>query len=260
LKRFVRRILFIKPDYLVVYDGLVPSRRAAFDWLLHLPDVSRVTTEADTAVYSGNTASLAVRFLSPAALKLRVADGHLPYTSFNPVAPAVVPVQPAILNASTSASSGVVRFLTVLAPARSSEIARERVRDLDRIDTPDWMGIERSGSVSERLLFRKGSTAQSGSFDTWTTDAAAWFVRREPDRLQLLAGLGVTSLRRGNEIWFASERAASFAATYQSGRTTLSVYSAVAQTVRLREPDGQTAQIGVEPGSHEFSFTWERPQ
>lgn len=260
LKRFVRGILFIKPDYLVVYDELVPSGQAAFDWLLHLPDVSRVTTEADTALYSGNTASLAVRFLSPPALKLRVADGHLPYTSFNPVVPAVVPAQPAILRASTSASSDVVRFLTALAPARSSEIAREQVTHLRHINTPGWMGVERTGTVSEHLLFRKGPAAEPGSFDTWATDAAAWFIRREADRLQLLAGLGLTSLRRGSEIWFACERTASFAAAYQSGRTTLSVYTDVAQTVRLREPDGQTTQVSVEPGSHEFNLTWERPK
>ena len=53
LKRFVRRIVFVKPDYVIVYDELVPSRRASFDWLLHLPDVSRVTMEGATALYSG---------------------------------------------------------------------------------------------------------------------------------------------------------------------------------------------------------------
>jgi len=109
-------------------------------------------------------------------------------------------------------------------------------------------------------LFRKGSAAQPVSFDTWTTDAAAWFVRGEPGRPQLLAALGVTNLKRGNETWFASERASSFAATYQNGHTSLDVYSTVAQTVRVREPNGRTAEVRVEPGSHQLDFTGERPQ
>jgi len=256
LKRFVRRIVFVKPDYVIVYDELVPSRPTSFDWLLHLPDASRVTTERATALYSGSTASLAVRFLSP-DVKLRMYDGHLPYTTFNPSAPAAVPAQPAILNARTFQSSEPVRFLTALAPARSSEAARARTTDLRRIETPDWLGVER---IRERLLFRKGSAAQPVSFDTWTTDAAAWFVRGEPGRPQLLAALGVTNLKRGNETWFASERASSFAATYQNGHTSLDVYSTVAQTVRVREPNGRTAEVRVEPGSHQLDFTGERPQ
>ncbi len=257
LKRFVRRVVFLKPDYVVVYDELVPRGSAAFDWLLHLPDVSQVVTEADTAIYRGDTASLAVRFLSPAPLRLRVSEGHLPYTVFNPVAPAVVPLQPAVLNASTAASSGTIRFLAVLAPARSSETARRRIESLRRLDTPDWIGVELDGPVNHRLLFRKGPAAQPGEFDSWSTDAAAWSIRRELDRPQLLAGLGVTSLKRGSETWFSSERPASFAASYENGRITLNVYSAVAQTVRLHKPDGQMAQVTVEPGSHEFEFTWE---
>ena len=63
-----------------------------------------------------------------------------------------------------------------------------------------------AGVVSERLLFRKGTATQPVSFDSWTTDAAAWFVRGEPGPPQLLAALGVTNLKRGNEIWFASEQ------------------------------------------------------
>jgi hypothetical protein len=85
-------------------------------------------------------------------------------------------------------------------------------------------------------------------------------VRGEPNQLQLLAGLGVTILKQGSETWFSSEHPASFAATYQSGRTALSVYSVIGQTVRLREPDGKTEQISIGPGSHEFHFTWGRAQ
>ena len=165
-RRFTRRIAFIKPDYLIVYDELIPKERESFDWLLHLPDSARIETTADTAVYTGRTASLAVRFLSPAALKLSVTNGHLPYSTFNPVAPAQVPARPAILNASTAASAETVRFLAALAPARTAEAARQRVSSLRRIDAPGWTGVEHNG---ERLLFRQSPAAQGRAFDSWTT-------------------------------------------------------------------------------------------
>lgn len=260
VKRFVRRIVFVKPDYVIVYDELVPNGRAAFDWVLHLPDISRVTMDRATALYSGSAASLAVRFLSPAALQFRVTDGHVPYTTFNPVAPAVVPAQPAILHASTSNSSEAVRFLTALIPARSPEAARRHAADLRRIEAPDWIGVERMGAPSGRLLFRKNPAAQPDSFDGWITDAAAWFFRGESDRPQLLAGLGVRNLKHGNKIWFASELPACFAATYQGARAAINVYSSVAQIVQLRDASGGLRQVNVAQGSHEFTFGGEIPQ
>jgi hypothetical protein len=176
---------------------------------------------------------------------------------FNPTAPAVVPAQPAILHASTSSSPEVVRFLTALTPAHAPDTAREQSATLRRIESPAWLGVERSGASTECLLFRKAATMQPASFDGWMTDAAAWFVRGE-SRPQLVAALGLTSLKRGNELWFASPHSASFSAEYRNGATALSVYSAVAQTLRLRQPDGRLEQIAVNPGNHEFSLNAER--
>jgi hypothetical protein len=114
--------------------------------------------------------------------------------------------------------------------------------------------VEHNG---ERLLFRQSPAAQVRAFDSWTTDAEAWFLRGEPEHPQLLAALGVTGLKRGNETWFSSDRPASFVAAYQNGHTILNVYSATPQTVRLRQPGGAVKQISVEAGSHKFEFTRE---
>lgn len=260
LKRFTRRIVFLKPDYVIVYDELVPTRQAAFDWLLHLPDVSRIITEADDAIYSGKAASLAVRFFSPSALNLRIGDGHLPYTTFNPVAPAVVPAEPAVLNATTAASSEPVRFLAVLAPAKFSEVAREHVRNWQSIDTPDWLGVERTGEMNDRLLFRKGPATEQGEFDSWITNAAAWFLRGAPDKPQMLAALGLTDLKHGSQTWFRSQYPASFCASYQNGQIAVRVSSATAQSVQLRKPDGRMWETRVEAGSHEFQLAGEANQ
>lgn len=260
LKRFTRRLVFLKPDYVIVYDELVPTRAAGFDWLLHLPDVSRVTTDSDDAIYTGKTASLAIRFLSPGTLSLRLSDGHLPYTTFNPVAPAAVPAEPAVLNAITAASSEPVRFLAILAPAKSSDTAREDVRKWRRIDTQDWMGVARTGETKDRLLFRKGPAAEQGAFDSWMTNAAAWFVRGGPDKPQMLAALGVTDLKRGSQTWFHSKYPSSFCAAYQNGQIALDVYSASPQTIQLRKPDGHMTDIRVQAGNHEFQLAGEANQ
>jgi hypothetical protein len=155
-------------------------------------------------------------------------------------------------------SPETVRFLAALAPARSDEAARERVMSLRSIDTPDWIGVARDGAAGEQLLFRKGADARPGGFNSWTTDAAAWFVRGTSGKTRLLAGLGATTLKHGSESWFASQRPASFAVVYENGRVALNVYSAVAQTVQWRRPDGRMAQVKVEAGSQEFEWPGER--
>jgi hypothetical protein len=254
LKRFTRRLVFLKPDYVIVYDELVPAQKASFDWLLHLPDISRVTTDRNDAIYSGQTASLAVRFLSPAALTLRVGDGHLPYTTFNPTAPQVVPAEPAILDARTSVSIEPVRFLSVLAPARNSEAAREHIHAWRGIETKGWTGLERNSPTKSLLLFRKDRAPQADEFESWATNAAAWFIRGDRNRPRFIAALGTTDVKHAGETWFSSERAASFSASYQDERVTLTVYSAVAQTIRIRKSDDEILQVAVNPGNHEYEL------
>lgn len=255
LKKFTRRLVFIKPDYVIVCDELVPAQKESFDWLLHLPDRSRVRAEENTALYNGQNASLAVRFLSPSALTLRIGEGHLPFSVFNPVAPARVPMQPAILNARTAASAEPVAFLTALAPARTSQAAREKADALRAINAPAWTGV--SGAQGT-LLFRRASAQTMNTFDSWTTDADTWLFRGEPERPELLAAMGVTNVKRANETWFSSERTASFSAAYENGRVSLNVYSAEPQRVRVRETGGGVKEFQVEAGSSKLEWREER--
>jgi hypothetical protein len=254
LKHFTRRLAFLKPDCLIVYDELLPAERESFDWLLHLPDVSRIKTEQNAATYSGEEASLAVRFLSPATLKLNVTEGHLNYATFNPVAPARVPLQPAILTASTQASADPVRILAALAPGHSVESANQITGKLRRIDAPGWTGI---GHDDEVLLFRQLGASRTSTYSSWTTDADTWLFRGTPEKPRLLSALGVTSIRRANDVWFASTLPASFVAAYENGRIALNVYSTEAQTIRVRMPGGEIKQLEIKAGSSQFELAGE---
>jgi hypothetical protein len=256
LKHFTRRLAFIKPDCLIVYDELVPAERESFGWLLHLPDVSHIKTEPNTATYKGAKASLAVRFLSPDALKLNVTEGHLPYSTFNPVAPAHVPLQPAILTATTEASAEPIRILAALAPGRSVASANQMVGRLRRIDAPGWTGV---GHDDEILMFRQFSAPRPGTYNSWTTDADAWLLRGTPENPRLLSALGATNLRRGSTVWFSSSRPASFVAAYKNGRIDLSVYSDEAQSIRMRALGGEMTTLEINAGSSKFELPGERP-
>jgi hypothetical protein len=239
---------------LIVYDELVPAERESFEWLLHLPDVSRTKTGPNAAAYRGGRASLGIRFLSPAGLKLKVTEGHLPYSTFNPKAPVHVPMQPAILTATTQASAKSVRILAALAPARSMEAANQLTTKLRPIDAPGWTGV---GHDDEVLLFRQLGASRTSSYDSWTTDADVWLARGTPENPRLLSALGVTSLKRGSDVWFASTRPASFAAVYKNGRVTLSIYSMESQTIQMRMPGGEIKQLEVRAGSSQFELAGE---
>jgi hypothetical protein len=159
------------------------------------------------------------------------------------------------LNAKTTASTGTVRFLAALAPAATATAARQRIGSLRRIDDPGWTGV---GGQNEQLLFRQSSVRQIRTFDSWATDAEVLFLRGERAKLSLVSALGATTLRQGNETWFASERPASFVAAYEGDRMTVNVYSTEAQTVRVRNWSGAVKQISIQPGSQTFQFTQER--
>ena len=77
LSRFDRRVLFIKPGFVVVHD-LVASAAgpASYDWMLHAVTADRETDDSSGSFHiSCSGAALRGRFLSPADVKLKVTSG-----------------------------------------------------------------------------------------------------------------------------------------------------------------------------------------
>jgi hypothetical protein len=75
LRRFERRMLFIKPGFVVIHDLVDSASPARLDWLLHGVAPIQVDAPAQTFLIPAKEAALRGRFLVPAGLALAVKTG-----------------------------------------------------------------------------------------------------------------------------------------------------------------------------------------
>lgn len=75
VKRFERRLLFIKPGFVVVHDLVASPKPARFDWMLHGLAPIEIAPERQSFVIPAQNAALRGRFLAPAAPRLEVKTG-----------------------------------------------------------------------------------------------------------------------------------------------------------------------------------------
>ncbi|MDQ3686797.1 MAG: heparinase II/III family protein [Acidobacteriota bacterium] len=233
LDRYVRRVVFVKPHYFVIYDDLAArGAPATFDWLLHLPDRMRIKTTEDSALYTGKKAALAVRMFAPDAAKLSVRDGRLPYPVFASSTPKALPPQPAFLDFRTTAPAKTAQFLVALAPAREAESARRLIAGMSEISGDGVIGLE-ADRAGERdlVMFREGFGV--ARYKDWVTDAAAWTVTTTGERLQMLAVQSARTLTRAGRTLLSSEQPVSLAADYESNVVNVSLNAGAPTRLRL---------------------------
>ncbi|MGH9767349.1 MAG: heparinase II/III domain-containing protein [Blastocatellia bacterium] len=233
LSRYTRRVVFVKPHYFVVFDDLAAAGGPAkFDWLLHLPDRSRIAASSDLAVYRGDQAALAVKSLAPAAVAVR--DGRLPYATFATSTPKTVPPRPAFLDLQTTMPASAARFLVALAPARTSEAARELANQMTAISGAGFTGVRAErGAERDLVMFRIGAANETLRYEDYATDAAAWTVTQSGARLKLFAAQQARSFARAGRRMFASDAAVSLAASYSENVIEAVCDTATATALRL---------------------------
>jgi hypothetical protein len=247
LQRFNRRVVFIKPDYVVVSDDQATGDVSAkFDWRLHIPDRRELETTADGAIYRGKKAALAVRALSPERVQYRPERGHLPFSVFNPSAPATLPPEPGVLNIEAEGAS--MRYVVALAPARTAAEARARGAGLRRTGGAGCVAVEIAGD----LLLLRDSSAVQASQDGWSTDAAMLLVRSDGGRERLLAVQSATRVDRRGEALLTSDKPVSAAVEFNPNGIRLNAASPGPATIRLRKPDGRFAEVFVRSGQQEM--------
>lgn len=235
LKRYTRTLVFVKPHYFVVFDDVVANGDPAkFEWLLHLPDRARIATSPGLALYVTDKASLAIRMISPADASVSVRNGRLPYATFATTTPKIVPAQPAFLNVESTKPSNALQFLTVLAPARTSEAARSLASGVNSITGADLIGLRANrGNERDLVVFRVGASGDSLRFEDWLTDAAAVTITQNGERLKLFAVQNARSLTRAGRRMFASDNPANIAASYAENAVDVVCNSAVQMKLEL---------------------------
>jgi hypothetical protein len=216
LARYTRRIVFLKPHYFVIYDDLNAKSATTFDWLLHLPDRSEITTQKDAALYTGPKAALAVRVLAPTNSELKVRNGHIPYPVFATNTPETTPNQPAFLDVRNSAPTTSMQFLVGLAPVKKGEDPQAIPSAMTRIEAPDLIGVQTNrGSESDLIMFRSAGAVGNSRLKDLETDAAAWSLTQAGGQVKMLAVQSARSLTRAGRFLFRSDRPISLAVSYQ---------------------------------------------
>ncbi|MGC9326294.1 MAG: DUF4962 domain-containing protein [Candidatus Hinthialibacter sp.] len=114
LERFTRRILFIKPDMVILLDELKAPDDASFEWRLHAPTEMIIHNQHDIRVENGK-ASCKVNFLWPLDLQISQTD------QFDPPPRPRIRLTEYHLTAKTSKPQKEAVFVTVLRPHKTSE-------------------------------------------------------------------------------------------------------------------------------------------
>jgi hypothetical protein len=233
LDRYVRRVVFVKPHYFVIYDDLAArGAPATFDLLLHLPDRSRIKASTDGALYTGKKAALSVRMFAPDVAELSVRDGRIPYPVFASSTPKALPPQPAFLNFHTTAPVKTTRFLFALAPARGAASALKLTASMSEVSGDGVIGLEtdRSGE-RDLVMFREG--VGIARYKDWATDAAVWTVTTTGERLRMLAAQSARTLTRAGRTLLSSEQRVSLAANYESDLINVSLNAGAPTRLKL---------------------------
>ena len=144
LESYTRRLAYLKPDYLIVFDRVrtkaLPARLGS---RLHVASRSGLTVNetgaAPTATYAGARAAMAVRAFSSVKSRFTAGDGHIPY----PVFSARTPLRPSRRSRPISISSPSHRVDERLGHGRAR--AREQHRGGKRIGGKVDVRLRRPG-------------------------------------------------------------------------------------------------------------------
>lgn len=216
VERFERRLVFVKPDFVIVDDRVqAVGGPARWDWLLQ--SVGAVTTDdrAGFALTSGR-ASLSGRFVSPADLKLAVTSGFpddaqpVDRYSTRPSPPERTPLEYHLI-ATPAEQRESERFLAVM---RVAEGQAEPLQATP-LKVRDGVGaVFTGGEVTRGVLQSRSAESGRTVSDAMTTDAAVagLIERRQGGAWFALGGTGLTAgrvelLRASAPVDIAVERA-----------------------------------------------------
>ncbi len=117
LKRFLRRVLFIRPDTFVICDELHSADASTFQWLLHARNEMALDEGAQSVLISSGEARLITRLLAPDGLSLSQEQGF-------PVAPEREAEDQYHMTADTAEPAQQVVFHSVLTAYREGQERR----------------------------------------------------------------------------------------------------------------------------------------
>ncbi len=169
LKRFYRRIVFVKPDLIVICDDLAATNAATFQFMLHALSPFTVDEQGARLSAQQTKARVTAQYLSPTPLSFRQWDG------FEPKPDKAFPNQWHV-EVGTRDKRAELRMLTVIVPEKvglpASEWRAERIES----DTALGVRVLRGGRTT-LVGFRKAEQGK-GLLDGLNFDGAASVASR----------------------------------------------------------------------------------
>jgi hypothetical protein len=155
LDRFTRRILFVKPEVVLIFDQLAAPQPATYEWHLHAPVEMTVAGQHNIQVVVKG-ASCQTDMLWPVGLEVSQTDRFDP-----PPRPRVKLVE-YHLTAKTSQPAGKQAFVTVLRPYRTGETLKGKAH-LEEIAGGFAVTVPLSDGETRILLQTKPGASLSGA-------------------------------------------------------------------------------------------------
>ena len=170
LKRFLRRVLFIRPDIFVICDELEAAAPATYQWLLHARNEMALEEAAQAVTISAGDARLHAQFLQPQGLRLSQVSGFQ-------VEPEREAPDQFHFTAETTEPALQAVFLTVLTAHRSG--ASERIPRAEVVEAEGGAALRLTWpDESALVLWRLGDAREVRAGDA-STRAEVAVIRRD---------------------------------------------------------------------------------
>jgi hypothetical protein len=242
LQSYTRRLAYIKPNYLVLFDRVranAPSPRLTLR--LHVPAKNGLKVHAAgaaaTATYAGANAALFIRPVASTRFHLSVGDGHIPYPVFATRTPDAVPPQPAYVDLVTEQPVEDAWFVVALIPAKDVSAATAAAAGMRTIESPGWAGLQaRRGSDVDIVLFSTATTSRQNEVEGWHTDAESLMATLAAAVVQRVGAQQVRALRHDDRLLAEADRAVNLALEYGDGGISGVIATSTASRVRLAVP------------------------
>ncbi len=153
LSLFERNVIFMQPDYFVIFDRLRSSGEPhEYDWLLHFQDRRNVTVRDRDIYFEQKKASLLAKVLIPLQVKIELKGA--------PVKLDVPITFPGYVQLSNPHKSKGENFLVVLFPAQQKESLEKLASRITRLKGENFLGVQVDRSSQQDILYFQIETDQ----------------------------------------------------------------------------------------------------
>ncbi len=153
LKRFIRHIIFVKPDVIVIADEVEAATPSAFQWMLHGLSEFILDEAAQRLILERERAGVLVHYVAPSPLRFRQWSGYEPPPEQK------FPTQWHV-EASTVEPQERVFVLTVLRPYRKGQQPALDI-SVEQNQTAILLRVPTAGSAEVTIALRKPGVAKA---------------------------------------------------------------------------------------------------